>query len=160
MAMPSYFYPSINMRYRLLYSRNAVAGLTHHVSNTPTVQRAVFCTKSWQLITGIQSSLDSRRRVAARLDDGNQYMRNAAIETIRGRRTLPNAVLMAVSARLDDRDRDVQSAAIEILGEAELLPDEVLMAVVARLDHIFGLAAGEGDGLHPTSSEKLPLPGA
>ncbi|PMB65161.1 Protein NLRC3 [Beauveria bassiana] len=73
-------------------------------------------------------------QVAARLDNADRHVRDAAVEALGGRSELPEAVLTAVAARLDDGDEDVRRAAVEALGGRSELPEAVLTAVAARLD--------------------------
>ncbi|KAF7502799.1 hypothetical protein GJ744_005036 [Endocarpon pusillum] len=72
-------------------------------------------------------------QVAARLEDKEVLVRQAAVRALSHRSTLSEEILAAVAARLEDKERYVREATVEALGSQSTLPEEILAAVAARL---------------------------
>ncbi|KAK4642873.1 hypothetical protein QC761_0061970 [Podospora bellae-mahoneyi] len=72
--------------------------------------------------------------IAARLEDKDQGVREAAIRALGGRADLPDQVLQVIVARLEHKDGGVRSAVIRALGGRADLPDQVLQVIAARLE--------------------------
>jgi hypothetical protein len=73
--------------------------------------------------------------IAARLEDEDWNVRQAAIEALRGQANLTEGILQAIAARLEDEDWDVRQAAIEVLQGQANLTEGILQAIAARLEH-------------------------
>jgi HEAT repeat protein len=72
--------------------------------------------------------------VAARLDDDDWFTRDAVVEALGKRPSLPDNIVEGVAALLEDDYRSVQFAALKTLGQQSSLPENVLQAVAARLE--------------------------
>jgi hypothetical protein len=75
------------------------------------------------------------KSVVARLEHKVGDVRWAAIEALKTRSKLSEAILLSVSAQLADEDWGVQRGVIEILCEYSALAGDVLVQVVALLEH-------------------------
>ncbi|KAK4205816.1 armadillo-type protein, partial [Rhypophila decipiens] len=71
--------------------------------------------------------------MAARLEDEDRDVRQAAIEALQGRADLPEKLLEGIAARLEDEDRHVRRAAIQALQGRADLPKKLLEGIAARL---------------------------
>ncbi|KAK0703517.1 NACHT domain-containing protein [Lasiosphaeria miniovina] len=73
------------------------------------------------------------QRIAARLEDSDSDVRQAAIEALQGQAGLTEEVLQCIAARLEDSDSDVRRAAIEALMSQATLSLDVLEPYVKPL---------------------------
>ncbi|KAM7222744.1 hypothetical protein V8F06_001931 [Rhypophila decipiens] len=72
--------------------------------------------------------------MAARLEDEDGHVRQAAMEALQGRADLPEKVLEGIAARFEDEDWIVRQAAIEALRGRADLPEKMLKGMAARLE--------------------------
>ncbi|KAM7209123.1 hypothetical protein V8F06_014896 [Rhypophila decipiens] len=72
--------------------------------------------------------------IAARLEDKDGHVRQAAIGALRGRADLPEKVLEGMAARLEDKDGHVRRAVMLALQGRADLPEKVLECIAVRLE--------------------------
>ncbi|KAK4170799.1 armadillo-type protein [Triangularia setosa] len=72
--------------------------------------------------------------IAARLEDENRYVRQAAINALQGRADLTEGMLQGIAARLEHEDRHVRQAAIKALQGRADLTEGMLQGIAARLE--------------------------
>ncbi|KAK4096674.1 hypothetical protein N658DRAFT_335672 [Parathielavia hyrcaniae] len=72
--------------------------------------------------------------IAARLEDDDWFVRQAAVEALQGR-DLTEEMLQCIAARLEDDDWLVRQAAIKALQGRDHLAEEMLQDIAARLKH-------------------------
>ncbi|KAK3332775.1 hypothetical protein B0T19DRAFT_354377 [Cercophora scortea] len=72
--------------------------------------------------------------IAARLEDEDRHVRQAAIEALQGRTDLTEGMLQGIAARLEDKDWRVRQAAIEALQGRTDLTEGMLQGIAARLE--------------------------
>ncbi|KIW93085.1 uncharacterized protein Z519_05690 [Cladophialophora bantiana CBS 173.52] len=73
---------------------------------------------------------DILKKLAARLEDQDRYVRQAALEVLQGQSSLPDEIL----ARLEHQDWYIRQVALKVLQGQSSLSDEILEKVVTRLE--------------------------
>ncbi|KAI1174657.1 armadillo-type protein [Nemania sp. FL0916] len=73
-----------------------------------------------------QPSLSTQliQSIANRLEDDDERVRRAAVQTLQMQKTLPCSILQLINNCLDDNDISVREAALEALGELQDLPGD------------------------------------
>ncbi|PON23867.1 hypothetical protein TGAM01_v207195 [Trichoderma gamsii] len=84
-------------------------------------------------LRGLVLSNEILEDVAARLEDKEDFVRQATIDVLRGQSVLPKEVVEAIAARLEDENYEVRKMAVVALSHKSVLPGEILKAVAARL---------------------------